>query len=142
MSESGTVGGIRAAVAALNAGEVDGYLRHFAPSCLRWVPLLDQPRTISEIRDDIDQLFAAFDPLHLAEDLLFGDERYVCARWELRGVHTGDYMGIAPTRREIATRNCEVYEFADDLVVATWSYGDPGELFRQIGAAPDAPAVK
>jgi predicted ester cyclase len=137
LRESEHVGAIRTAVAALNAGDVDGYLRSFAPSCLRWVPGLEQPRTVSDIRDDIYQLLAAFEPLHLDEDLLFGDQRFVCARWRLRGVQTGDYMGIAPTRGNIAVQNCEVYEFDGERIVAVWTYGDPQELFRQIGAASE-----
>jgi len=43
-------------------------------------------------------------------------------------------MGIAPRRREIEVQTGEIYEFGAELVVATWAYGDPGQLIRQIGA--------
>ena len=59
----------------------------------------------------------------------------LCSRWRLRAIHVKDYMDIAPRRREIDAQTCEVYEFGEELVVATWAYGDPGQLFRQIGAA-------
>lgn len=138
MGDDKGVDAIRAAVSALNAGDVEGYLANFEPSCLRRVPGVDDPRTLDEIRDDLGQLFGAFDPLHLDEDLLFGSDRFVCARWNLRGVHTGDYFGLAPTGREISVPTCEVYEFGGARVIATWAYGDPLDLFRQLGVLPDA----
>ena len=32
----------------------------------------------------------------------------VCARWTLRGVHVGDYGGIAVMNRDIAVESCEI----------------------------------
>jgi predicted ester cyclase len=134
MTTSGRVDAIRAAVAALNSGDIDGYLQHFDPSCKRWVAGLDQPLSLTQIRDNLHHLRDAFEALYLHEDLLFGNERFVCARWRLRGIHVKDFMGIAPGRREIDAQTCEVYEFGAERIVATWTHGDPGELFRQIGA--------
>ncbi|HEY5026554.1 MAG TPA: ester cyclase [Acidimicrobiales bacterium] len=124
-------------MAAFNDGDVDGYLGHFDPSSLRWVAGLTQPLTLTEIRANLWQFHAAFEGLHLHEILLFGQERFVCARWRMRGVHVNDYLGIAPTRRSIDVETCEIYELGDDLVVTTWTYGDVGHLFRQITLETD-----
>jgi predicted ester cyclase len=123
---------VRRAVAALNAGDIEGYLSGFAPDCLRWVGGLGLGLTVSDIRDNLGQLFAAFENLHLDEDLLFGGDGHVCARWTLRGVHTGEYGGIAPTRREIAVDNCEVYTFTGDKVTECYVYGESMGLFNQL----------
>jgi predicted ester cyclase len=123
---------VRRAVAALNAGDIEGYLSGFAPDCLRWVGGLGLGLTVSDIRDNLGQLFAAFENLHLDEDLLFGGDGHVCARWTLRGVHTGEYGGIAPTRREIAVDNCEVYTFTGDKVTECYVYGESMSLFNQL----------
>jgi predicted ester cyclase len=125
---------VRSAVAALNDGDIDGYLRYFDPSCQRLVAGLGRPLALSDIGDSLRQLHAAFEGLHLHEILLFGDERFVCARWRLRGRHVNDYLGFAPKGQSIDTETCEVYETAGGLVVTTWTYGDSGELFRQISA--------
>jgi predicted ester cyclase len=134
MGSSTAVDAVRSAVAALNDGDIDGYLRHFDPSCQRWVAGLEKPLTLAEIGDSLRQLHGAFEGLHLGEDLLFGDERFACARWRLRGRHVHDYLGFAPTGRSIDTETCEIYQIEDGLVVTTWTYGDLGQLFRQIGA--------
>jgi hypothetical protein len=135
MTTGRQVDAIRAAVAALNSGDIDGYFGYFDPLCKRWVAGIEQPLTLSDVRHGLQYLRGAFEALYLNEDLLFGSEQFVCARWRLRGIHVNDYMGVAPRRREIDTQTCEIYEFRGDLVVATWTYGDPGQMFRQISAA-------
>jgi predicted ester cyclase len=88
--------------------------------------------TVPDIRENVRQLFAAFDELHLDEDLLFGGNGHVCARWTLRGVHTGEYGGIGPTHREIAVDTCEVYTFTGDKVTESHAYGESMGLFNQL----------
>jgi hypothetical protein len=123
---------VRRAVAALNAGDIVGYLGGFAPDCLRRVGGLGLALTLPDIRANIVQLFAAFDKLHLDEDLLFGGDGHVCALWTLRGVHTGEYGGIAPTHREIAVDTCEIYTFTGDKVTECHVYGESMSMFNQL----------
>jgi len=127
---------IRESVAALNAGDVEGYLARFSCDSLRWVSGLDTPLTLNDIRANLTLLTAAFDRLHLDEDLLFGARGHVCARWTLRGTHIGDYAGITPTHREIAVKTCEVYAFAGATVSESWAYGDTTNLFDQLTKHP------
>jgi predicted ester cyclase len=127
---------IRRAVAALNAGDVEGYLAGFSPDSPRWASGLATPLTLDDIRANLILLIAAFDRLHLDEDLLFGARGFVCARWTLRGVHTGDYGGIAPTHRDVAVESCEIYVVADGKVVQSWVYSDMTSLFDQITDRP------
>jgi predicted ester cyclase len=123
---------VRQAVAALNDGDIEGYLNGFTPDCLRWIGGMGLAVDVFDIRDNLRQLFAAFDDLHLDEDLLFGGDGHVCARWTLRGVHTGEYGGIAPTHREIAVETCEVYTFTGDKVTECFVYGETMNLFNQL----------
>jgi hypothetical protein len=133
VGDTNAVDAVRSAVAALNDGNLDGYLGHFDPSCPRWAPGFAQPLTLTDIRDGFSQLHEAFEGLCLHEDLLFGDERFACARWRLRGVHAHDYLGVAPTRRAIDVETCEVYEVDRGRIVKSWVYGDViGQLVRQI----------
>jgi predicted ester cyclase len=132
MSRNAEAALVRQAVAALNEGDAESYLSAFALDCLRWVAGLGVALTVSDVRENLRQLFAAFDDLHLDEDLLFGGDGHVCARWTLRGVHTGEYGGVAPTRREIAVETCEVYTFTAGKVVECHVYGETMSLFNQL----------
>jgi hypothetical protein len=126
----------------LNTGDIDGYLRFFDPSCERWIAGLAQPLSLADVGDGLRGLCAAFEGLSLSEDLLFGDERFACARWRMRGVHASDYLGFAPTRRPIDVETCEVYEISGDVVVTSWVYGDLlGQLIRQIDTASESGVV-
>ena len=127
---------IRGAVAAFNAGDVEGYLAGFSANSLRWVSGLDTPLNLNDIRANMNQMTAAFDRLRLDEDLLFGAKGHVCARWTLRGNHIGDYAGIPPTHGEIAVTTCEVYTFTDATVSESWVYGDITDLFDQLKKRP------
>jgi predicted ester cyclase len=143
MGDGGQVEALRAAVGALNAGDAQGYLRAFTPTSLRWVPGIERPFPLVDIAENVDQLLSAFTGFVLDEELLFGDGRHVCARWRMRGTHTGEYLGIAATGRVISVDQCEVYEFDADAdrggrVTNTWSYGDPMALFSQLGVVPGA----
>ena len=135
MSGNAEAGLVRRAVAALNDGDIEVYLGGFALDCLRWVSGLDVPFTVPDIRDNLRQLSAAFDRLHLHEDLLFGADGYVCARWTLTGIHIGEYGGIAPTHREIAVETCEVYTFTGDKVTECHVYGETMSLFNQLSGS-------
>ena len=128
------VASIRDAVAALNVGDIEGYLRRFAPASKRWIAGMDQPLSLDNIRESLVQLQEGFESLRLDEDVVFGDETYVCARWRLSGVHTGDYMGLPPKGCRIDARTCEVYLFAGEVVAESWVYGDLQEIFRQVTA--------
>jgi hypothetical protein len=136
MSESNAVDAVRSAVAGLNDGDIDRYLRHFDPACRRWIAGITQPLALVDVGDSLRQLSAAFDGLHLDEDALFGDERFACARWRMRGRHTREYLGYPPRGQSIDVETCEVYEIDGGLVVTTWVYGDVlGQLVGQIGVA-------
>jgi hypothetical protein len=52
----------------------------------------------------------------------------------MQGIHVNDYLGIAPAKQSIDVETCEIYELGCDLVISTWTYGDIGQLFRQITA--------
>jgi predicted ester cyclase len=132
MSGSTAADAVRSAVAALNDGQVDGYLAHFDPSSKRWIGGGATPLSLTDIQDNLRQMQAAFADLHLDEEMLFGDERFACARWSLRGRHVGDYLGFAPTGQSISFETCEVYEVDAGRVIATWVYGDLDQLVGQI----------
>jgi ketosteroid isomerase-like protein len=126
---------VRAAVAALNRGDADGYLAHFDPSCPRWFAGAEDPVSLDVVGEGIRDLIDAFDGVHLDEEALFGSDGLVCARWILRGHHARPFLGVAASRRDIAVHTCEIYEVRDGMVTTVWTYQDPLALLQQIGAA-------
>ena len=65
MEDRDPVDAVRAAVAALNDGDIQGYLGSFDCSSLRWVAGLDQPLSLADVSNGLKQLVTAFENLHL-----------------------------------------------------------------------------
>jgi predicted ester cyclase len=128
---------VRSAVAAFNAGDIDGYLSYFDPSCERRIMGLEEPLTFREIGDGLKAMHEAFAGLRLDHDALFGDEHFVCARWRMRGVHVNNLFGVEPSGQAIDVETCEVYELVNNIVTTSWVYGDLGELVRQLTVEGD-----
>jgi predicted ester cyclase len=129
---------IRSAVVAMNRRDVKGYLKNFSSSCVRWIAGFDQPMSLADVGEHLSQLIEAFDPLRLDEELLIADDRFVCARWQLRGTQVGPFMGMPSHGSSIDVATCEIYEIADGVVVQSWVYQDPGQLFAQMAAGQAA----
>ncbi len=125
---------VRAAVDALNRGDVATYESAFAGDCKRWMLGVESPMTAAQVAETLRDLHRAFRDFRLEEELLFGCGDRVVARWRATGIHERAFADIAPTGRSISIETCEIYELAGGRVKATWSYGDPMDLARQLGA--------
>jgi len=51
----------------------------------------------------------------------------------VRGVHTGDFMGIAPTQKEIDTTTISIVRIDNGKIVERWNVTDRLEIARQLG---------
>lgn len=139
MAESHTVATVRRAVAALNAGDVAGYIAYFDPECPRWSPGMDEPAPLSLIRESSEMLLTALEGFHLEELQLLGTGAFVCAHWRLQGKHTGEYFGFPPTHNDVSIENIEIYQFessAGGLICSTWTFGDQADFLDQLGMSP------
>jgi predicted ester cyclase len=70
-----------------------------------------------------------------AEELIAEDDR-VAVRGVVRGVHTGDLMGIPPTGREVAVPLFITYRIQHERIVEHWMLVDVPALLQQLGQAP------
>jgi predicted ester cyclase len=70
------------------------------------------------------------------EDLIAEGEKVV-ARWRSRATHQGEYMGIAPSGKEVHFTGISVYRMEEGKIAESWSVEDQFGLMRQIGAIPE-----
>jgi len=132
---SGTEAAIRAAAAAFNRGDVDSYLAAFDPAGRRWIVGSGGSLSLDDVGEGVRQLHAAFDPLRLEEDALFGADGMVCARWRLHGVQVAPYLGVGSAGATVSVEQCEIYRFEGDRVAEVWTYVDPRAIFDQLAGA-------
>jgi steroid delta-isomerase-like uncharacterized protein len=71
------------------------------------------------------------------DDLIAEGDR-VAVRWTMRGKHTGEYFGIAPTGAAIELHAIVVFRVVDGRLAELWPLVDHADLRRQIDAAAGA----
>jgi predicted ester cyclase len=71
------------------------------------------------------------------EDLI-AEGNKVVARWRSRATHRGDYMGIAPSGKEVEFTGISIYRIEGNKIAESWSVEDQFGLMRQIGAVAES----
>ncbi len=69
------------------------------------------------------------------EDMIAEGDRVV-VRYTFRGTHTGNFMGIAPTGKQVTQTGITLNRFAKGKAVELWGNVDDLGLMQQIGAIP------
>lgn len=74
----------------------------------------------------------AFPDLHISVDELIAEGDRLFVRSTMTGTHDGEYKGIAPTGRNVATDCAEVYRLIDGKIVGYWCLMNVAGLMRQL----------
>jgi predicted ester cyclase len=69
----------------------------------------------------------------LAEDIVEEGDK-VAVRGRFQGCHTGDLIGLPPTRKEVDVPFFAIYRISEEKIVQHWLQMDTVALVRQIGA--------
>ena len=62
----------------------------------------------------------------------------VIENWTFRGTHTGEFMGVPATGKQIQVRGIEIWRCADGRIVERWGVVDTGSVMRQLQGPPAA----
>lgn len=77
---------------------------------------------------------AAFPDLAMEVHDMFGAGDRVVTRFTIRGTHRGEFMGFAPTERNVELDGIAIDVMSDDKRVAGWAQLDMLGLRQQLGA--------
>jgi serine phosphatase RsbU (regulator of sigma subunit) len=85
-----------------------------------------------DVKRFISEFHSAFQDFHCAiEDQIAQDDR-VMTRWKIRGIHQGEFRGMAPTGEEIEINGVGIFRFSPEgKVVESWDSYDQLNLMRQ-----------
>ncbi|HLC30794.1 MAG TPA: ester cyclase [Dehalococcoidia bacterium] len=87
-------------------------------------------------RQMISMLFAAFPDMKLTTEDLVAEGDKVVARYTMKGTHRGEFMGVAPTGKQISVSGMEILRFARGKVMEHWGNIDTLGLMQQLGVIP------
>lgn len=129
---------IDAMVDALNDHDIDGMDRFFSEA-FRWIGNAGcgLKRGLKEFQNNWQRPFqAAF-----SEKVCFDEARITQGEWcaafgRQEAVHTGEFMGIAPTGKRVEIRYMDFWKVVNGKIVDNWVMVDFPYVMRQLGVDP------
>jgi steroid delta-isomerase-like uncharacterized protein len=89
------------------------------------------------------KIYRAFPDIHYRIDDTFVAGNKIALRWYGHGTHAGEYLGFAPTGREVGYDGITLYEVdKNDKVTRIWVSADMLGLVRQLGAPGKQPEAQ
>ncbi len=71
------------------------------------------------------------------EDLFAAEGDKVVLRFTLRGTHQGEFMGVAPTGRQVTMAGIDIFRVANGKIVELWSQEDMLGMMQKLGVVPE-----
>jgi steroid delta-isomerase-like uncharacterized protein len=86
------------------------------------------------VKHAVRSLHAAFAPASLVLDDVVTSGDRIAVRWTLRGTHSGEFMGVAPTNRPVELSGINIYRIAGGRIAENHEQVGMDALLRQLRA--------
>ena len=80
----------------------------------------------------VDMIHDALGNYRCIIDELVEEGDKVFAKMTFTGLHQGEFMGFAPTRKQVSWRGCALFTFEGDRIADVWVLGDLKNLEGQL----------
>ena len=131
---------MRGLYAALNAGDMDGFSAMLADDFLEHEETPGIPPTKDGVRQFFGMYLAAFPDLRMEPEDIVASGDKVVARVRATGTHTGEFMGMPPSGKNVDVELIDIIRFADDgLAHEHWGVSDQMKMMQQLGVIPAGP---
>ncbi len=109
----------------------------FAPDFVEYGADTDQVSGVENLKQSFDMLRSGFPDFQRTIEDLFAEGDKVVLRFTFRGTHQGEFMGIAPTGKQVTMSGIDIFRIADGKVVELWGQEDMLGMMQQLGAIPE-----
>jgi steroid delta-isomerase-like uncharacterized protein len=121
---------------AVNNGQLDDLDQVFAQSVVDHDPAPDQGPGPAGFKQFFSTLRSAFPDLHITPEHMDSTEDDIALAYTITGTHQGDFLGIAPTGKQISARGMQIARFEDGKIVERWGSSDELGILKQLGVMP------
>jgi steroid delta-isomerase-like uncharacterized protein len=136
MSEAQKVFVKRWAEEVWNKGYLDKLPEFFTEDHLFHDPQFPEGGGIDALRNLVDSFRKAFPDVRVAIHEAISEGDLVAERFSMSGTHQGEFMGVAPTGRQVKATGMVFYRFSGGKVAEQWANWDALGLLQQIGRVP------
>lgn len=95
-----------------------------------------EERGISGQKEAVKMFLTAFTNLVNTIELSLSEGDMVCVHERWKGIHTGEFMGVKATGRNIEWTSTAILKIRDGKICRAWDENDMLGLFGQIGEYP------
>lgn len=120
----------------LNQGNIEAVDKFFAADCVDHTAPPGTAPGATGIRQLLTETLAAFSNIHATIEDIIAEENKVVTRFTARGTHTGEFLGIAPTGKEVSLMQISIDRVSGGKIVEHWGLADQIALMQQLGFAP------
>jgi steroid delta-isomerase-like uncharacterized protein len=79
---------------------------------------------------------SAFHNMHLTNQIVIAEGDKVAIRWQGQSVHNSEFMGMAPTGKQVTMTGNSIARIEGGKIVQEWTEMDVVGMMQQIGAMP------
>ena len=94
----------------------------------------EDERGLEELKDYVSIYRTAFPDIEDTVEEIVAEADKVVVRWRSRGTHQGEFMGVAPTGRDVTFTGMRLFRFAENKIAESWVNIDERGLQEQLGA--------
>ena len=99
-------------------------------------PIPGQASGPEGVKQGMTMFRSAFPDLQLTIEDMIAEGDKVVARMTARGTHQGEFMGIAPTGKQVSWNAFGINRYVDGKIKEHWGVPDLFGLMQQLGAIP------
>ncbi|MFX1577991.1 MAG: ester cyclase [Promethearchaeota archaeon] len=84
----------------------------------------------------VTMIRTAFPDFHMTIEDIVAEGDKLAYRYTWRGTHKGEYMGIAPTGKQVTVTGMNIVHFVGGKGIESWTSGDNLSMMQQLGVVP------
>ena len=127
---------VRREVAFWNGHDAEAAGEVYAENYVGHDPAGTHAGSLEQLKQSAAAVFAAFPNMSLTADDVIVEGDMAAKRWTVRGTHTGEWMGIPATGKEIVTTGNNVFRIVDGKIAECWAESDALGMMQQLGVIP------
>jgi steroid delta-isomerase-like uncharacterized protein len=120
----------------VNSGNFDVFDEIVDPNIVDHNPGTDQGPGPEGYKQFFGMMRAAFPDLEVTPEHMTATDEGVALAYTVTGAHEGEFLGVAPTGRQITARGVQIARFRDGKMVERWGSSDELSILQQLGATP------
>jgi predicted ester cyclase len=123
---------IRTYVEKLDKDNLNVIDEFFAPNVV--IHMAPNPDMNLELyKQFVGGLYSAFPDLQFLSEGMIVESDKSAFRYTAQGTHKGEFMGIAPTDKQVTWAGCEIAHWEGGKIVEGWWYADALGMMLQMG---------